>query len=128
MVTLQIDAFPSQDEIAALWIAAWNESPTRDFSNVLQRSLAHVCAYDGEELVGFVNIAWDGGIHAFLLDTCVHPRLQRRGIARRMVTTARDLASGRGAQWLHVDFEPHLTSFYRACGFTPTSAGIVRLS
>ncbi len=128
MVTLQIDPFPAQEELETLWMAAWGESPTRDFSKILQRSLAHVCAHDGSELVGFVNVAWDGGIHAFLLDTCVHPRLQRQRIARRMVETARGLTRDRGALWLHVDFEPRLTGFYSACGFAPTSAGIIRLS
>jgi hypothetical protein len=24
-------------------------------------------------LIGFVNVAWDGGDHAFLIDTKVHP-------------------------------------------------------
>ena len=33
----------------------------------------------------------------------------------------------RGAQWLHVDFEPHLTAFYRGCGFRPTEAGLIAL-
>jgi hypothetical protein len=36
-------------------------------------------------------------------------------------------ARTRGAHWLHVDFEPHLTDFYRACGFAPTAAGLIRL-
>jgi len=39
--------------------------------------LAYACAYDAEHLIGFVNLAWDGGIHTFLLDTTVHPDLQR---------------------------------------------------
>jgi hypothetical protein len=30
--------------------------------------------------------------------------------------------------WLHVDFEPHLEGFYRGCGFTPTPAGLIRLT
>jgi hypothetical protein len=34
-------------------------------------SLGWVCARDGEELVGFVNVAWDGVVHAFVLDTMV---------------------------------------------------------
>ena len=29
--------------------------------------------------------------------------------------------------WLHVDYEPHLEPFYRACGFTPTLAGLLGL-
>jgi hypothetical protein len=28
---------------------------------------------------------------------------------------------------LHVDFEPHLTSFYRNCGFRQTAAGLMKL-
>ena len=39
----------------------------------------------------------------------------------------RALTRARGATWLHTDFEPHLTAFYRACGFRPTDAGLVRL-
>jgi hypothetical protein len=30
-------------------------------------------------------------------------------------------------EWLHVDYEPHLDSFYRACGFQPTLAGLLEL-
>jgi hypothetical protein len=34
-----------------------------------------------------------------------------------------------GCEWLHVDFEPHLTEFYMdRCGFRPTSAGLLRLT
>jgi hypothetical protein len=33
-----------------------------------------------------------------------------------------------GCEWLHVDFEDHLRSFYfDACGFEPTNAGLIRL-
>jgi hypothetical protein len=28
---------------------------------------------------------------------------------------------------LHVDFGPHLTGVYRACGFAPTEAGLIKL-
>ena len=33
-----------------------------------------------------------------------------------------------GAEWLHVDFEPHLTGFYRSCGFRLTKAGLIKLA
>jgi hypothetical protein len=33
-----------------------------------------------------------------------------------------------GCQWLHVDFEPNLASFYLdTCGFRRTDAGLVHL-
>lgn len=84
-------------------------------------------AYQGEQLVGFVNVAWDGGIHAFILDTCVHADFRRQGIATRLVRQAEEAARERGAKWLHVDFEPHLAAFYAGCGFRPTAAGLIAL-
>ena len=40
---------------------------------------------------------------------------------------AEGLARERGAAWMHVDYEPHLDGFYKACGFRSTQAGLVRL-
>lgn len=115
------------NEVNDLFAAAWDHHERRDFGPLLQRSLVYICAYRGPSLVGFVNVAWDGGAHAFLLDTTVRPDLRRRGIGRRMVLLAADEARERGAHWLHVDFEPHLRPFYSRCGFRPTEAGLLRL-
>jgi GNAT superfamily N-acetyltransferase len=125
--TFRIDPFPSNDEMNALWEWAWDDFVWKDFSGILARSLAHVGAYDRQRLIGFVNVAWDGGVHAFLLDTSVHPKFRRQGIATQLVKEAETLARDRGAHWLHVDFEPHLGGFYRACGFEPTGAGLIKL-
>jgi hypothetical protein len=51
-------------------------------------SLGWVCARDGEELVGFVNVAWDGVVHAFVLDTMVATRARRDGVGTRLVELA----------------------------------------
>jgi GNAT superfamily N-acetyltransferase len=78
--------------------------------------------------VGFANVAWDGGDHAFLLDTKTRASHQRRGIATSVVRLAAARAREAGCEWLHVDFEPHLRGFYfDACGFRPTDAGLVHL-
>ena len=112
----------------ALFAAAWPAHQPADFGPILERSLAYECAYAGAALVGFVNVAWDGGRHAFLLDTTVHAAYQRRGIGRELVVRAAATARSRGADWLHVDYEPHLEAFYRGCGFAPTMAGLLRLA
>ena len=93
----------------------------------MSRSLAHIGAYEEKLLVGFVNVAWDGGIHAFILDTCVHPEHRRQGIASNLVKIAIRTARERGATWMHVDYEPHLASFYASCGFERTEAGLLKL-
>jgi ribosomal protein S18 acetylase RimI-like enzyme len=84
-------------------------------------------AEDGS-LAGFVNVAWDGGDHAFLLDPKTRGELQRRGIGARLVSLAAQHAKAAGCEWLHVDFDPHLAPFYfDACGFEPTDAGLIHL-
>jgi GNAT superfamily N-acetyltransferase len=117
----------TNDELNALFAVAWQEHTWRDFDHVLNRSLTFVCAYYGERLVGFVNLAWDGGYHAFVLDTTVHPEFRRNGIGRELVKRAVAEAEGRGAEWVHVDYEPNLQSFYEQCGFVNTPAGLIRL-
>ncbi|HZI97425.1 MAG TPA: GNAT family N-acetyltransferase [Actinomycetales bacterium] len=104
-------------------------SEPRDWRSQLQRhSLGWVGAFVGEQLVGFVNLAWDGGAHAFVLDTAVAPSHQRRGIGSRLVHEAADLAADAGCEWLHADYEPHLAHFYlKACGMRRTEAGLLEL-
>ncbi len=127
MIRIVVDPFPTDEALGELWLSAWGDRGTASFAAVLGRSLAHVGAYQGERLAGFVNVAWDGGIHAFILDPCVHADFRRQGIATRMVGEAARVARERGAKWLHVDFEPHLASFYAGCGFRPTAAGLIAL-
>src|SRR5262245_60343297 len=88
-------------ELDSLFRAAWG-SPKSGYSEVLARSFTWVTAAHGRELVGFVNVAWDGDAHFFLLDTTVHPEWQRKGVGCRLVKEAIDVCRGRG-EWLHVD-------------------------
>jgi N-acetylglutamate synthase-like GNAT family acetyltransferase len=53
---------------------------------------------------------------------------RHHGIGARLIATAAQHARAAGCEWLHVDFEDHLTAFYfQACGFTPTNAGLIAL-
>jgi ribosomal protein S18 acetylase RimI-like enzyme len=93
-----------------------------------RHSLGWVCARHDGALVGFVNVAWDGGSHAFLLDTVVAPGHRGSGIGTALVARAVEGARAAGCEWLHVDFEEHLRRFYLdGCGFRPTAAGLVAL-
>ena len=93
-----------------------------------EHSLGWVTAYSGEELVGFVNVAWDGAFHAFLVDTVVAVEHRRRGIGRELVAIAAAEARRAGCEWLHVDFDPeHRRFYFEACGFEPTDAGLIAL-
>lgn len=78
----------TSEALNELRLAAWDGPQSGDRGAVLAHSFGWVCATDGDRLVGFVNVAWDGGAHAFLLDTTVHPGYQRRGIGRSLVREA----------------------------------------
>ena len=98
------------------------------WTQVDRYSLGWVCTRQSKKLVGFVNVAWDGGLHAFILDTMVSPEYQRQGIAKALVEEAVARTKETACEWLHVDFEPHLRQFYfDVCGFRPTDAGLIPL-
>lgn len=95
---------------------------------VERHSLGWVCAYDREHLVGFANVAWDGGVHAFVLDTLVQSDARHEGIGTRLLEVASREARAAGCEWLHVDFDEELGGFYLgAGGFAPTAAGVIAL-
>jgi GNAT superfamily N-acetyltransferase len=125
-IRYEVSPLVSNEQLNELFAAAWAGHVASDFAPILARSLAYICAYVGERLVGYVNLAWDGGAHAFLLDTTVHPEWQRGGIGRALVGRAVAVARSQGLQWVHVDFEPQLRGFYASCGFQPTEAGLIR--
>src|SRR5690606_10699983 len=120
----------TDDELGLLHAAAfghevvevpWNERLRR-------HSLFWVTARRGGLLLGFVNVIGDGGAHAVLLDTCVHPDARGQGVGRSLVRLAADEAGHRGCRWLHADYEPGLVAFYEdACGLRHTSAGLLQL-
>ena len=122
-------AFASE-EVNRLHAEGFSHAPSHDdwWAQVNTHSLGWVCLRRAERLIGFVNVAWDGGVHAFLLDTLVAKSERRQGHAARMVTLAVAQAKAAGCEWLHVDFDPELRVFYfDACGFRPTDAGLIAL-
>jgi len=100
-----------------------------DWRERLERhSLGWVCAWEDGSLIGFVNVVWDGGVHAFVLDTVVAQHCRGRGVGAALVATAAQEARAAKCEWLHVDFEEHLRTFYfDSCGFKETTAGLIAL-
>ena len=123
--------FPVDDrELSTLHALAF-ESPVsvQPWAARLERhALTWIGAFSNDQLIGFVQVCWDGGAHAFVLDTAVHPDHGRKGIGKQLVAVAAEEARAAGCEWLHVDYEPHLAAFYvEACGFTPTEAALLKL-
>src|ERR1044072_8375384 len=117
-------------EVNALHAEAFGH-PLRDddWSGQLGRhSVGWVCARKNDQLIGFVNVVWDGAMHAFLIDPIVAMHERGQGVGTRLIETAIAGARSAGCEWLHVDFDNDLRAFYfDACGFVPTNAGLIRL-
>jgi len=118
-------------EIEALHAEAFDHQPQgSDWQTRLDKhSLGWVCVRRSGQLVGFVNVAWDGSTHAFILDTMVAGPLRRHGVGTRLVAVAVRETKAAGCEWFHVDFDDDLPRFYLdSCGFRSTKAGLMRLT
>ena len=89
----------TDDELVALTHSHGGRAESGWWDRIRPHSLGWVTAraIDGM-LIGFVNVAWDGGDHAFLIDTKVRPDYQRRGIGTDLVRIAARHAKGAGCE------------------------------
>lgn len=130
MITYEWRGTVADFELDALHADAFDHALVTDSWNhrLDRHSMGWVTARDGHELVGFVNVLGDGGVHAFLIDTMVAAAVRRTGVGTRLVDFAVAQARAGGCAWLHVDFDERHRSFYvDACGFRPTAAGLIKL-
>ena len=128
MVEIFKNAKITDTQLNGLFGSSWPNHTNRYFGPVLERSLAYFSGFDNQQLVAYLNLAWDGGRHGFLLDTTVHPSYRRQGIALEMIGQAKKAASKNGLEWLHVDFESKYEQLYLKAGFGCSSAGVLRLT
>jgi GNAT superfamily N-acetyltransferase len=127
VVELRLNPPLSDAILNELFEASWPNHRERSFAPVLARSLVYVAAFSNERVVGFVNVAWDGGVHGFVLDTTVHPDFRRRGIALSLLHEVARAASEHNLEWLHTDFVPELAPLYQKAGYRHTEAGLLEL-
>jgi ribosomal protein S18 acetylase RimI-like enzyme len=128
-VTCSWRAPVTDEEIVDLVESHGGRPATGWWDQIRPHSLGWVTARASDGLlVGFVNVAWDGGDHAFLLDTKCRGDWQHRGVGTALVRRAASHVQAGGCEWLHVDFEAELAPFYLdACGFRSTHAGLIHL-
>ena len=119
----------SDAELVALTESYGGNAEAGWWDHVRPFSLGWVAArLPSGEVAGFVNVAWHGCDHAFLIDTKVRADLQHNRIGTELVRVAAREAKRAGCEWLHVDYEEQLVPFYEgSCGFRPTPAGLVHL-
>lgn len=113
------------DELNALHGEAFGHDLLDDdwVSQVTNHSLGWVCARADRRLVGFVNVVWDGGTHAFILDTLVVGAARHQGIGVQLIEVAAREALAAGCEWLPDASGCTLTSTTGSSPSTLTPAG-----
>jgi len=84
-------------------------------------------AWLGDELIGLVRAHSDGYFIAWVQDILVHPRHQRRGIGRELLSRCLRRYEHVGAVALFTDDEPRQQAFYEALGLRRMEAVSERL-
>jgi GNAT superfamily N-acetyltransferase len=116
-------------QAAAFETRLFDESEWNWVDQTGRHSLGWVVARDDDRFIGFVNILWDGLVHAFIEDVMVDTEYRHRGVGIGLVHAAHDGARSAGCEFLHVGFDETLRPFYiDACGFQPTLAGLMELT
>jgi GNAT superfamily N-acetyltransferase len=113
------------EEIEALRVAVGWDRFENKYERIIPNSYTHFAIRTAGALVGFLNVISDGIGDAFLVDLMVQPAMQRRELGRALVKAAIEALKADGIKCIQVTFNPHLESFYRACGFHVFKAGII---
>lgn len=58
----------TNEDLNGLFGRAYNKTMSVDFQRILNQSLTWVAGYDEHGLRAWINVAWDGFVHAFLVD------------------------------------------------------------
>lgn len=127
MISYAINPTVSSAELNHLFALSWPDHKLTNFDELLTHAHIYICAYHDSELIGFAKLISDSGVHGFLLDPTVAPKFRRQGHAQEMIRQILARAKSLSIEWVHVDYEPRLRSFYTACGFAPTEAGLYQV-
>jgi ribosomal protein S18 acetylase RimI-like enzyme len=102
-------------------------SDTVDWKSLTEKhSLGWVAVRVRDELIGLVNVVWDGHLHARIQDLMVASTARHEEVGTDLVQEACKESSKAGCEWLHVDFEEAFAAFYvGACGFEASPAGLL---
>ncbi|MBO3675726.1 GNAT family N-acetyltransferase [Streptomyces sp. NEAU-YJ-81] len=78
-----------------------------------------------------ITYEWRGDVDNSALNELhaeVAQRCRSNGVGSALIRAAAEGCRAAGCEWLHVDFEEHLRTFYfDACGFRETPAGLIAL-
>ncbi|MBR3764925.1 MAG: GNAT family N-acetyltransferase [Clostridia bacterium] len=101
----------------------WNRME-RDLADPRLHNAFHLCAFDGERLVGYAAVVGNGVTDAYIQDVMVHPDCQHQGVGTQLMERALARLEAEGVYMVSVIYgEEALRPFYEKFGFTTMRCG-----
>lgn len=101
----------------------WNRMQ-RDLSDPRLHNAFQLCAFDGEQLVGYAAVVSNGVTDAYIQDVMVHPDWQRQGVGTQLMKRVLARLEQEGVYMVSVVYgEAALAPFYEKFGFCTMLCG-----
>lgn len=100
----------------------WNKME-KEFRNPLLTSYCHIAAYEGTELIGYIDSISNGVTDAYIQDLMVHPKYQGKGIGTELMNQMIAYMKEKHIYMVSVIFEEELKTFYERFGFYTMLSG-----
>ena len=105
----------------------WNRMEASLRNPKLQRYLS-ISAYEGDSLIGYVEVISNGVTDAYIQDLMVHPRMQHQGVGTQLMNMTINEIKKRDIYMVSVIYgEKELKEFYEKFGFTSMLCGQMEL-
>lgn len=115
----------SGDQVAVLRTAVKWDARGDKMEQILGATYMSVGCFDGERLVGFVDVISDRVDDALIRILVVHPQYQRKGIALQLLKTVIEQVRTDRIRTTNVLFETDLSELYRKAGFRIIGGGVI---
>ena len=124
MLEYQTNPSASPESIAALRRSVGWGGMEAELRNPALRDYLTIACYDGDELVGFLDVVSNGVTDAYIQDVMVRPDYQGRGIGTELMNRAMELLKNDRIYMISVIYgEESLRPFYERFGFCTMLCG-----
>lgn len=121
LVNPEVDA----GELSVLRKAVGWDERKHKLEKIVGYTYLSVACYDGQRLVGYVDVLSDGVDDALIRGLIVDPKYQKQGIALELLNIVTATIKKDRIKTVNVLFEPELESLYSKAGFRIVCGGLI---
>lgn len=113
----------SPEEISELRKSVGWNSMKECYKNSLKQSYFYICCYEGDKLIGFLDVVSNKVTDAYIQDLMVNPEYQGKGIGTNLMNMAITKLKEDRIYMISVLFDEALLPFYKRFGFYTMLSG-----